>query len=157
MRKVESSQIQQIHAILAKMGRIKDKEFKADLVKMYTNDRETSTTGLSYDEAEKMIGDLNAANRPQQQVTTVQIASVTRNDKPKDKVRQNRLNGVFSMMHKLKWYTDETIDSDKPKLDYKYLDNWLMKYGHHHKILDAHKTDELSVVIFQLGQVLKAV
>ena len=138
MRKVETWQIQQLHAILAAIGRVKDKEFKAGLVEQYSNGRATSTKDLHYDEAQRLIADLNNANKPQQPVPV------------------KKLNAVFSIAHQLKWYTPETINTEKPKLDYERIDNFCIKSGHWHKKLNDHETNELSIVIFQFGEVLKS-
>ncbi len=151
MKEVEAWQIQRIHAALASKGLVKDKQYKANLVSEFTNGRGSSTKDLYYDEANAMLAALNgktaATPRPK--------GSLTPDSKPKDAARENKLKAVFSLMHRLKWYTDETINTAKPKLDYKRLNEWLVKYGHWHKILDGHKTEELSMVIFQMGEVLK--
>src|SRR4051812_35907068 len=55
MKKVENWQIQKIHIHLRLMLMGTDKDFKRDLVQQFTNNRETSTTGLTYDEANRMI------------------------------------------------------------------------------------------------------
>jgi hypothetical protein len=157
-KKVETWQIQCIHAALASKGLVNDKEYKAEQVGIFSNGRAISTKDLYYDEANAMLAALNKASpSPSHRGEPhPQVASLPRNGKPpKDEARDNKLKAVFSLMHRLKWYTDETINSDKPKLDYKRLNDWLVKYGHWHKILDGHKTDELSIVIFQLGEVLK--
>ena len=58
--KINKGQISAIHALLNKMGKSGDKEFKADLVRQFTEGRETSTTKLSWKEAKDMIVSLTS-------------------------------------------------------------------------------------------------
>ena len=140
-RLIEAHQIRIFHGILAGMGKINDKEFKADLVKQYSNMRVSSTKGLYYAEAERLIDDLNKA--------------VKKGDNSEAIAKESRLRLFFYYCHLLQWYVSgqPSERSDKPKLDYRHIDDWCIKYGRYHKRLSRHSAAELSHLLVQIEKV----
>lgn len=107
---VNTKRIRVIHALLAKMGRANDKEYKRELVQTYTDGRGTSTTELYMNEAGRMIIDLKAltgagtssgkpAFRPK----------MTPEQEPADRKRKK----LLSMAHSMYWTKDGKADVDR--------------------------------------------
>jgi len=131
MKAVTNQQISTIHAILAKMGKVNDKEFKANLVKQYTSERGTSTKDLHYEEADAMITDLNGMQG---------------GAKPQALINKKRRLLLY-YAHQMSWYKEGR------KLDMQRIDDWCEKSGYLHKKLNDYSLAELSKLIFQFEQV----
>jgi hypothetical protein len=134
MVKVATKQIQVIHALLSKINRANDKEFKKNLVNQYSNWRVDSTTGLYYQEANELITDL------QKQVGW-SPEEITKNDK-----RRLMMHYAHEMMWELR---DGSVDKNR-------LDGWCVNYGQYHKPLNDHSLGELSYLIVQFEKVYQS-
>ena len=140
MNKVNSGQIKIIHTLLGRVAGLQAmpssemKGYKLELVKQYSNGRETSTTGLSYAEAAQMIDDL------QKMVgwTPEQIQAD----------RKRKL--ILSYAHQVGWeLTDGSVDME-------HVDSWCTKSGYLHKSLNDYTNGELSKLVWQMGEVFKS-
>lgn len=135
MAGVQKWQISRIHGLLSKIGVKDDKEYKAELVRQYTNGRETSTTRLSYHEAAAIIKDLESM-APK---TQAEIAS--------DVMRKKMLVYAYGM---------GIINPATGKADVSRVDNWCKAYGYLHKGLNEYTYEELPKLLTQYEQVYKS-
>ncbi len=126
-------QISQIHAILAKMGRANDKEYKRDLVLQYSNGRATSTKDLFYQEANMLIDQLNIAT-----------------GKDRDEIKaENMRRKIIALAHKMHW-------KDGSKADMQRINNWCINKGYLHKRLNDYNNAELPKLVSQFENVYKS-
>jgi len=131
---IEKEQIKQIHTILARMGKANEKSFKMELVQDYTNKRETSTTGLTYEEATAMIADLN------------RLAGLT-----PDQIKANAKRWrILAYAHQMGW------EVTGGKVDIARVDGWCIEYGYLHKALNDYSLVELSKLVWQMEMVYKS-
>ena len=131
---IDKAQIRTIHTILARMARANDKAFKTELVQEYTNKRETSTTGLTYNEAAALIEDLN------------RLAQQT-----PDQIKANaKRRRILSYAHMMGWETtDKAVDMAR-------VNGWCVEYGYLHKPLNDYSLTELSKLVWQMEMVYKS-
>ncbi len=129
--KINKGQISAIHALLNKMGKSGDKEFKADLVRQFTEGRETSTTKLSWKEAKDMI------------------VSLTKITEPKQDAADKKRKLLIAYAHQMRW------ENDTGAVDMERVDNWCIKYGQYHKDLMSHDVAELSHLIVQMEKAFR--
>lgn len=134
MAGVQNWQISRIHGLLTKIGMKDDKQYKANLVKQYTNNRATSTTALSYQEATAMIKDLE------------RMAPQTQEEIASDVMRKKMLAIAYEM----------GIVTDKGKADVGRVDNWCKTHGYLHKGLNEYSYEELPKLVTQYEQVYKS-
>jgi hypothetical protein len=131
---IDNKRIQQVHALLAKLGLVNDKDYKREMVQQYSGGRETSTTGLFVDEAGALISDLQA---------------VVDNKLTPDQAKADRKRKlIIHWAHEMLWYT-----AGSKKVDMKRLDDWCVKSGYLHKPLMEHTCGELSKLVWQFEQV----
>lgn len=126
--------IKTIHALLARISKADDKEFKQMLVGQYTNYRETSTTQLRPAEASEMIGDL-------QRMTGWTKSQILANEK-------RRL--MLHYAHEMLWVLPNG------KVDVERVSDWAEKYGYLHKSLNDHTVEELSQLVYQFQKVYQS-
>jgi hypothetical protein len=102
------------------------KEYKEDMVRAFSDGRVSSTTGLTYAEADALIKHLNA-------------------DKTADFEKGHKMRGlILSMAHELHWHIPGTN-----KIDFKVLNNWCVKFGYLKKKIDAYTYAELPKLVTQ--------
>ncbi len=146
---IDNKRIQRIHAILAKIGLANDKEYKRGMVQEYSDGRETSTTGLFADEADRMIEDLNT--------------TVTRQLTPDQIKGDQKRKLILHWAHEMMWELPTTPpsapllktggESARPRVDMERVNAWCVKSGYLHKPLMEYTTAELSKLVWQFEQV----
>jgi len=134
--KVNNGQITRMHVLLGLIGCAKDKEYKKDLVEQYTNGRETSTTKLTWKEAQDMISDL-------QRVADERVSAA---DLKADRKRKRILYYAHQMGYEL----------PDGKIDMGWVNGWCVKSGYLHKALNDYTLAELSKLLWQMEQVYKS-
>jgi hypothetical protein len=139
--KINRGQIAKIHVLLAQIGLAGDKECKAGFVRQYTDERETSTTKLTWKEAQDMITGLSKLAEKQI------IARIPISDTDKQADRKRKL--ILHYAHQMGW------ENDDMKVDVERVNNWCIKYGQFHKALNNHDVTELSHLIVQFEHVYK--
>ncbi|GGH02882.1 hypothetical protein [Pedobacter zeae] len=110
-----------------------DKETKELMVSNYSDGRCTSTTELTYQEADHMIRTLNDAIGYKKQKT------------PSDAMK----NKILSFFHFM-WYKKPDGKIDMPRVN-----AWCMQYGYAHKPLDDHTEEELPKLVSEVEQMYK--
>ncbi|NDC40815.1 MAG: hypothetical protein EBZ77_04565 [Chitinophagia bacterium] len=133
-----NSQLKAIHATLNRMGRGKDKEFKEQLVRQYSQGRETSTAGLSMEEARQLINDLQKT-----------IASLPKGNRDEE-LRARKVRYFYHLAHMMGW------EKEDGSVDLAHLNAWCVKYGTFHKPLHDLTTAQMSTVLTQLEAAYKA-
>jgi hypothetical protein len=141
---VNRGQLAKIHILLAQMNLDKDKEYKADLVQQYTQNRETSTAKLTWKEAQDMIADLTRAAGPNPP-TSSGGKTLTADDLKADAKRKRILHYAHLMGHELR----------DGKVDMEWVNGWCQKYGYLHKELNAYLLPELSKLVWQMEETYK--
>jgi len=143
---VNTERIRAIHALLAKMGRANDKEYKRELVQTYSGGRATSTTELYMNEAGQMIIDLkkltgsaSATGKPAMR------PKMTPAQEQADRKRKKML----AIAHSMYWTKDGKVDVER-------VSGWCVTYGQYHKPLMEHTATELSHVIVQFEKAYKS-
>lgn len=108
-----------------------DKETKEDLVYTFTQGRSASSSDMSVDECQSLIGYLEYT-------------------KPRktDKANKQRKK-ILSICHEMDWRVNE-------KVDFKRLEDYLLKYGYLHKPLNDYTEDELPTLVTQFQNLLKS-
>lgn len=132
--KVLAWQIKTIHAILSKMGKSNDKEYKEHLVLQFTKGRETSTKGMYYAEAKAMIASLN------------EIAPKSEEDIKAERMRRK----ILALARKMGW------ELDNGKVDIRRVDNWCRNNSTLKKGINKHKYSELPALVSQFQNVYKS-
>jgi len=133
MEIVSKKDIQVIHALLANLGLVSDKEYKRSQVEVYSNGRETSTAKLYAHEAAQFKADLQEAVN--KRLSTAQV-------KANDKRRR-----IIAMAHEMLWeLPDGCVDMER-------VNGWCVARGHMHKPLNDYTLTELSKLIWQFEQV----
>lgn len=108
-----------------------DRETKQELVYQYTNGRETSTAEMSVMECQGMINHLSSLTK----------GTVNKNDKMRKK--------ILSICREMQW----TIKGD---IDWKHLNEYLLKFGYKHKLLNDYSSQELPMLVTQFDNLLKS-
>lgn len=129
MKPATPSQIKCIAAICQARGI--NKITQELMISGFTNQRTTSKTQLSFDEAKALIQHLQKGNP--------QAAA-------EDKMRKK----ILSIAHQMHWHKPGTT-----KLDYERINNWCTNYGHAHKKLDAYRYHELPKLVSQFEAAYK--
>ena len=109
-------------------------EYKRQLVKDYTDGRETSTTKLRTAEAAMMITALEKMAPPK---------------KPKDDPANRMRRKIISMAHEMAW----TLPHDPKKADMKRINDWCRNSGYLHKGLNDYTERELPMLVSQFTKV----
>lgn len=127
--------MKRLHAELNKLPLRGDdlKEYKAELVRQYTNGRETSTTMLYATEADKMIRDLQRIAPPN----------------PEALIADKKRKLIIHYARQMGWETEDG------KADMERIDAWARNYGHGHKGLNEYTLTELSRLVWQMERVYK--
>jgi hypothetical protein len=124
-----------LHQLLTKLNI--DAELKQEMVYTFTDGRTKSSKELEYREATNLIKHLE---RSADQVKVPYNAP----DKTADRMRKKFL----SVCHNLGWVTSSG-------LDWKHINDWLLKYGYLHKSLNNYTTAELPGLITQIEKLSK--
>lgn len=125
--KASNEQKQKIHLQLNLMKLGTDKEYKQRLVQQYSNGRETSTTELTYEEAEALLNDLRR---------------LTDSD---DKMRKK----IIHWARRMGW-------EKNGKADMKRINTWCIASGYLHKELNLYTHKELPELVSQFELVFKS-
>ncbi len=173
---VNKGQISRIHALLAKVPGLGDKKemaaYKKNLVRDYTDGRETSTTKLSWKEANDVIAALERV----MPVPAGVITNPTKKAKvPGGSVADKKRKKLLHYCHLMGWYKgigmqvrddrqsvgDVTRQARLPapvrqELDMERVDGWCITYGKYKKALMEHDAAELSILIIQMEKVYEA-
>lgn len=133
--KVKSWQIQRIHIILNgyKLEKEDMKALKEQLVRGHTNNRETSTTQLTYAEANNLIKELE--NKSSED--TIRSSS--------DRMRK----AIIHMAHQMNW------ELPGGKADMEHIDNWCKAHSYLQKPLMEYAYKELPKLVSQFQLVYK--
>lgn len=131
---INKGQIKAIHTLLSQLGMSNDKEFKQDLVKQFTSDRETSTTKMEYKEAQELIGRLK------------ELVGQTPEQIRSDAMRKK----IIHMARRMRW---ELPNGDA---DIARIDNWCRHYGYLHKGINQYAYEELPELVTQFESVFKS-
>jgi hypothetical protein len=143
---VTTERIRVIHALLAKIGRANDKDYKLELVQTYSNGRETSTTKLYMNEAGRMIIDLKKLTGSTS--AAGKMAAKPRMTEEQEQADRKRKK-LISIAHSMHWTIDGKADVDR-------ISGWCEKHGQYHKPLMEHTVVELSHIIVQFDKVYKS-
>jgi hypothetical protein len=134
MKAITLPQITKIHALLGQMGMGKDKEFKRELIRQYSDGRTDSTAQLDAMEAFKLISDLQKKVR------------LTPEEMRSDVMRKKIISMAREMGH-------VKIEDGRAKADMQHIDEWCKKYGYLHKGLNKYSYEELPRLVSQYEQV----
>lgn len=130
----KTKQIQLIHTLLNKMGKVTDADYKRELVQQYSNGRATSTKDLFYQEANELITDLQ------------KMTGANPQDIAADKMRKK----IIAMAHYMNWKTEDG------KADMGAIDSWCKNKSKLKKPLNDHKYSELPALVTQFQKVYKS-
>jgi hypothetical protein len=136
MEKVSKKDIQIIHALLARLGLVRDADHKRGLIETYSHGRETSTKELYVNEAGELKEDLQkmlSGNNSESRIKA--------NDK-----RRLMLHYAHEMMWEL----------PGGKVDMARVNGWCVNYGRYHKALMEHSLEELSYLLVQFEKVYRS-
>lgn len=133
MNMITKAQIIRIHILLNELGFQNDKDYKASLVREFTNGRETSTTGMRYYEADELLKALAAATYQNPKL----VAS--------DAMRKKILHYAHNMGYVV-----------NGRVDVKHVDNWCKSHGYLHKGLNEYTYEELPALVTQYQNVYKS-
>lgn len=134
MEKATAKQLQQIHAALHRLGLLYD---KANIVETYTGNRTRSSREMTTEEAEKMLGMLNAGLKI--------------NSEEKEK-KDKMVRHMIAMAHEMGWIKKGTrVTGGKLQQynDYSPLYEWVEKYGYLKKELNKYSYKELPKLVTQ--------
>jgi len=133
---IDKGQIKRVHALLAAIGMGGDKEYKAELVQLYSHGRVASTKDLLHIEASFLIADLQKmADKP---LTPEQVKA------------DNKRKLILSYAHKMGW------EKANGKVDIARVDAWCVKSGYLHKPFNDYSLLELSKLVWQMETVYKS-
>lgn len=130
---INKGQIKAIHTLLSQLKMSNDKEFKQDLVKQFTSDRETSTTKMEYKEAQELIGRLK------------ELVGQTPEQIRSDAMRKK----IIHMARRMQWERAGKADMER-------VNAWCNKSGYLHKSLNEYTYNELPALVTQFEQVFKS-
>lgn len=125
-------QIAALHAMLGKLGRGNDKEFKKDLVLQFSYGRAESSKDLYYNEAKDLLQHLD------------KMVPKTREEISKEKM----IGKIRVLAAKVGWLKNGSVDMER-------LNNWCIKYGHAHVSLNQYKYNELPMLVGQMEDVYR--
>lgn len=123
-------QNKQLYSALAKLSI--DKERKEELVYRFTQGREISSSAMTVCECHSLIDHLNSF---------IKIG-----DKKNDVQRKK----ILSICHEMNWRTEAG------QIDWKHLNEYLLKYGYLHKLLNNYTEKELPKLVTQFENLLKS-
>ncbi len=175
---VNNGQISRIHALLAKVPGLVDKQererYKRNLIRDYSDGRVVSTKNLTWKEAKDVIAALEQMTGKS---TPALKGGVIMNESKKSKLPGGQLSDVkrkklLHYCHLMGWYEgiDMQVRDDRQsvgdvtrqarlpapvrrKLDMERVNGWCMNYGKFKKPLMEHTHDELSILITQMEKV----
>ncbi len=124
-----AQQNSRLHLLLGKLN--VEKETKEDLVYQFTSGRETSSSKLEFKECQALIDHLG-------RLTKQTFDSG-------DKMRKK----ILSVVHELGWETPSG------KIDWKSLNEYLLKFGYLHKTLNDYEYKELPTLVTQFENLLR--
>lgn len=113
-----------------------DKDAKAEMVSIFSDGRCTSSTGLSFAEAAKMIATLKDL---QGQGSSESMDKMT--------------GKIFYYAHEMGWV--KTNGAGKRVADGQRVDEWMVSYSYLKKKLSRYKLEELPKLVSQFAQVYK--
>ena len=134
-----NTQNKRLHALVTKLNL--DDEIKAELVYKFTGTRETSTSKMEVEECQALINHLQVASK---NISPAIPKGHGTGDKA-DKMRKK----ILSICYEMNW-TD-----DKGKINWKTLNDYILKYGYLHKELKEYKEAELPILVTQFEKLLK--
>jgi hypothetical protein len=129
MNTVTKQQLTAIHTLLHKCGKM---AYKIDLVHEFTNGRESSTRGLTHDEAKRMITYL------------------------KDGMEKHERDKADRMRKKIISHLRQCGYTIGPRADMAKIYAWVEKYGYLKKTLNQYSAAELPKLVSQAQQYLKS-
>lgn len=132
-RQLTVSQITCIQTLLTKHGLRDEKE---SIVESFSGGRTTSLRELRITEAQMLIGHLKSLE-------------------PSNARAERMRNKILSIAHEMGWYTSPTSPRAERKLDMRRVNNWCLKYGYLHKLLDEYTYEELPKLVTQFEEVYK--
>jgi hypothetical protein len=139
--KVNNGQKAKIAILVSELGM--DKEVKADLVKQYTDGRVSSTTGMTWKEAQDMITGLSGGG-----------------DACNASLQDKKRKLILHYAHQMGWEI-ESEGTGRRAVDMNRVNGWCEEYGYLHKTLNEYTLAELSKLVWQFEKVyqdyLKAV
>jgi hypothetical protein len=143
------TQNSRLHALITKLGI--DDEAKEELVYNFTGTREKSTSRMEVSECQNLINYLQAvANNGNGNITAsgkpLPESLRTGANAASDKMRKK----ILSICHEMNWKLDNG------KINWNSLNDYLLKYGYLHKLLDDYKEAELPTLVTQFENLLKA-
>lgn len=115
-------QSNRFHKLISKLGI--DAEAKADIVRRFTNQRESSSAKMHHNEMAQAI------------LFLVRTSSSSRDSK----VYRMKMK-VLSLAHELGW------EKEGGKIDYNHLNDWFVKYSPSHFKMDDCKASDLQSAI----------
>ena len=132
-------QNKQLHSLISRFKI--DKERKQELILEVTDGRASSSADLEFTEAKKLIKHLESLNPS---IPKDRGQAAMRADKMRKK--------ILSICHEMGG------DWELPggAINWKHLNDWLMKYGYLHKALNAYTYEQLPELVTQFEQVLKS-
>lgn len=128
-RTITGNQLRAVHTLFSKL-RIKDKDYKKEVVMAFTGGRSASSKSLTLSEAEQLISHLKSLD-----------PEATRADKMRKK--------IISLAHEMNWKLEGG------KIDMKHVNDWCKKFGYLHKALDLYTYDQLPQLVTQFENVYK--
>jgi hypothetical protein len=117
-----------------------NKEAKAEMIMGFTQGRETSSTGLTFAEANSLIKALNLAN--------------ALNELNGESESQRKMTGkIFYYAHEMGWVKTNT--AGQRVADGERVNEWMIKSSYLKKKLSAYTLAELPKLVSQFAQVYK--
>jgi hypothetical protein len=134
-----NTQNKRLHALITKLSI--DAEAKEELVYNFTGTRETSTSKMEVSECQNLINHLEVATRN----LVPAIPKGNGNPNKADKMRKK----ILSICYEMNW------TNEKGKINWKTLNDYLLKFGYLHKALNDYKEAELPTLVSQFEGLLK--
>ena len=145
---ISSQQMAKFNIILGQMGRGKDKEFKADLVRQFTGARCTSSKDMTWKEAKDMLAALEKTGAGNSAGSERGAGSESGKQSEGDRKRKLLIHYAYQM----NWVVES---GGQTKVDMERIDRWCVKYGQYHKALMEHSSFELSAILVQFEKAFK--
>lgn len=120
-----------------------DTEMKSDLVRQYTNGRETSSAKMLVNECQALINHLIVVKNGSGSAPGTKIKAYEKT--PENVMRRK----ILSICHEMNWKIGQ-------QLDWSRINFWLDKYGYLHKDLNDYTLAQLPKLVTQFENLLKS-
>lgn len=140
-----NSKVIQFKTILSRAGIMDQSE---NIVASFTGGRETSCKKMKLSEINRAIDSLQ---QQYPQTSSNKVAKVHFDPKPGDNMRKK----IIGMAHTMGWQIWD-VKKGRFVADMEHINDWCLKYGQFHKVLNAHTEEELVQLVNQFEKVDKS-